>query len=73
MPPADRRRRNQQPDEEPQASVPPMPRGLKYLWGLVMTLLLAASLLLERGSPWMPLVNRAIDLMQQQTAPTENR
>ncbi len=50
-----------------------MPRGLKYLWGLVMTLLLATSLLLERGSPWMPLVNRAIDLMQQQTAPTENR
>lgn len=73
MPPADRRRRQQQPEEQPQGPVPQMPRAIKYAWGLGMTALLAASLLLDRGSDWMPLINRAIDLLQQQTAPTENR
>ena len=36
---------------------------------------MAGSLLVDRESSWMPLINRAIDLMQQQTftAPSENR
>lgn len=50
-----------------------MPRAIKYAWGLGMTALLAASLLLDRGSDWMPLINRAIDLLQQQTVPTESK
>ena len=60
---------------EPKQGVPQMPRSLKYAWGLGMTALLAGSLLVDRESSWMPLINRAIDLMQQQTftAPSENR
>jgi hypothetical protein len=73
MPPADRRRRQQQPEEQSQNPVPQMPRALKYAWGVGMTALLASSLLLDRGSDWMPLINRAIDLLQQQTAPSESR
>ena len=50
-----------------------MPRPLKYFWGLAMTVLLALSLALDRGSDWMPLVHRAIDALQLQTTPTGNR
>jgi hypothetical protein len=45
---------------------PKLPRHVKYAWGVAMTLLLFASLTLERGSVLMPLVNSAIDLLQQQ-------
>lgn len=50
-----------------------LPRPLKYTWGVGLTLLVGLSLVLDRGSAWMPLVHRAIDLMQTQTAPTESR
>lgn len=55
------------------SGVPPLPRPLKYAWGVGMTLLIAGSLLLDRESEWLPLVHRAIDLMQQMHAPTDNR
>ena len=69
-----RRPRNpEQPEQQQPQSIPPLPRPLKYAWGVGMTLLIAASLLLDRGSEWLPLVNRAIDLLQQMNSPTENR
>jgi hypothetical protein len=50
-----------------------MPRGVKYAWGGIMTLLLAGSMYLDRGHELMPLIHRAIDLMQVQTAPIPNK
>lgn len=50
-----------------------MPRGLKYAWGAGLTLLVGLSLAVDRGSEWMPLIHRAIDLMQTQTAPTSSK
>lgn len=50
-----------------------MPRGLKYAWGVGVTVLLALSLAVDRNSAWLPLINRAIDILQQQNAPIENR
>jgi hypothetical protein len=73
----ERRRERKEEREQPAAGgggqLPQMPRELKYAWGVGMTLLLAASLLLDRGSAWMPLVHRAIDLLQQQTIPTGSK
>lgn len=67
-------RRRQSPDEpEKQGAFPTLPRPAKYAWGIGMTVLLAASLLLDKGSAWAPLINQAIDLLQQQTAPSVNR
>jgi hypothetical protein len=74
-----RRRRSQPQDDEgrqlesPSDEMPKMPRTVKYVWGAAVTLLLGMSLVIDRGSAWMPLVHRAIDLLQTQTAPTENR
>jgi hypothetical protein len=50
-----------------------MPRSLKYAWGAAITALLAASLVLDKGSSWQPVINQVIDLLQMQTAPTSNR
>lgn len=49
------------------------PRALKYAWAGLMTLLLVASVTLEKGSVFMPLINTAIDLMQQQSTSTPGR
>lgn len=59
--------------EAPSDEMPKMPRTVKYAWGAAVTLLLGLSLAVDRGSEWMPLVHRAIDLLQTQTAPTENK
>ena len=53
--------------------LPEMPRSLKYLWGVVMTALLAASMLVEQGSLWRPLINCSIGCMQRQGPPTESK
>lgn len=50
-----------------------MPRRLKYAWGVGVTVLLALSLAVDRNSAWLPLINRAIDILQQQNTPIENR
>lgn len=66
--------RRQRGNAEPRGGeLPQMPRSVKYAWGVALTLLVALSLVLDRGSAWMPLVHRAIDLLQTQTAPTESR
>lgn len=70
---ADQNPDQQQPEQKAQGSIPQMPRTVKYAWGVVVTILLGLSLVLDRGNPWLPLLNRAIDLMQEQTAPTGNR
>ena len=64
-----------QKNEQSKDQVPAkkMPRILKYAWAVCMTLLLVASVSLEKGSIFMPLVNTAIDLLQQQAAPTPGR
>lgn len=54
-------------------NLPKMPRFLKYAWGVGVTVLLSLSLVLDQGSAWLPLVHRAIDLLQNQTAPTESK
>lgn len=46
---------------------------MRYGWAVVVSLLLGLSLLLDRNNAWLPLINRAIDLLQQQSAPIENR
>jgi len=53
--------------------LPSMPRTVKYAWGAAVTLLLGLSLMIDRGSEWLPLVHRAIDLLQTKTAPIENK
>lgn len=50
-----------------------MPRELKYAWAAGVTLLLGLSLAVDRNSSWLPLIHRAIDLLQQQTTPIERR
>jgi hypothetical protein len=72
MPAEDHKREKRQPKREV-ADLPQMPRAIKYAWGVGVTLLVGLSLVLDRGSAWMPLVHRAIDLLQTQTAPIENK
>ena len=71
--PADEQKREQRLFKRDTPDLPQMPRALKYAWGVGVTLLVGLSLVLDRGSAWMPLVHRAIDLMQTQTAPIENK
>lgn len=47
----------------------PAPRPLKYGWAAAVTALAFGSVLLDSGSVWLPLLNQAIDLMQQQNQP----
>lgn len=72
MPPEESKREKRQLKREA-AELPQMPRAIKYAWGVGVTLLVGLSLVLDRGSAWMPLVHRAIDLLQSQTAPIENK
>jgi hypothetical protein len=51
----------------------PLPRSVKYLWGLAVSVLLVISLATDQDSKWAPLIHQAIDLLQLQTAPTSNR
>lgn len=55
--------------EQPRWPQGPSPRPLRYGWAVVVSLLLGLSLLLDRNSAWLPLINRAIDLIQLQIAP----
>lgn len=52
---------------------PQMPRQIKYAWGLLVSLLLTVSLTMEGGSDWLPLVHRAIDLLQQMAPISDDR
>lgn len=71
--PAEDQKREQRKLKRDAAEIPQMPRAMKYAWGVGMTLLLGLSLVVDRGSDWMPLINRAIDLLQLQTAPTGSK
>lgn len=62
---SERRREDEQPS--------PMPRSVKYAWGIGLTVLVALSMVVDRSSPFMPLIHRAIDALQIQTAPIENK
>ena len=73
MTPPEDQKREQRKLKREAAEIPQMPRAIKYAWGVGVTLLVGLSLVVDRGSAWMPLIHRAIDLMQTQTAPTENR
>ncbi len=50
-----------------------LPRSVKYVWGAAVSVLLVLSLTMENGSRWLPLIHQAIDILQQQNAPTGNR
>ena len=65
-----RERRRRRKEEEPPS---PMPRSVKYAWGLAVSALLALSFFVDQASPLMPLLHRAIDALQTQTAPIENK
>lgn len=71
--PAEEQKREQRQLKRDSTNLPQMPRALKYAWGVGVTVLLGLSVVLDRGSAWMPLVHQAIDLLQNQTAPTESR
>jgi hypothetical protein len=71
--PADKQQGEQRQLKRDATNLPQMPRALKYAWGVGVTVLLGLSVVLDRGSAWMPLVHQAIDLLQNQTAPTESR
>ena len=71
--PAEDQKREQRKLKRDAAELPQMPRALKYAWGVGVTLLVGLSLVVDRGSAWMPLIHRAIDLLQTQTVPTENK
>lgn len=64
----ERRKRRAEPDPPS-----PMPRSVKYAWGLAVSALLALSFFVDQASPLMPLLHRAIDALQTQTAPIESR
>jgi hypothetical protein len=53
--------------------IPQLPRGAKYAWGLLVSGLVLSSLALDKGSPYLPVLNQIIDALQQQPAPTPNR
>lgn len=71
--PAEEQKREQRQLKRDATNLPQMPRALKYAWGVGVTVLVGLSLVLDRGSAWMPLVHQAIDLLQNQTAPTQSR
>lgn len=71
--PADKQQGEQSQLKRDATNLPQMPRALKYAWGVGVTVLLGLSVVLDRGSAWMPLVHQAIDFLQNQTAPTESR
>ena len=52
---------------------PPMPRVIKYAWGGCISGLLIASIFLGRDSAWLPILNQAIDLLQEQNSPTQSK
>lgn len=41
-------------------------KAVKYSWALLLSLAVAGLALTERESPWAPLLNGLIDLLQQQ-------
>ncbi len=49
------------------------PRPLKYFWAFLVSVLLVMSMTLEKENVFMPLINTAIDLLQQQASPTPGR
>jgi hypothetical protein len=63
----------QKEQQRQDSPLPQMPREMKYAWGVAMTVLVTLSLLLDRGSAWMPLIHKAIDALQVQTAPNESK
>lgn len=63
-------KRREQPGPWPQG---PSPRVLRYGWAVVVSVLLVLSFVLEKESAWLPLLNQAIDLLQQQQAPSVNK
>jgi len=71
--PAEEQKREKRQLKRDTPDLPQMPRALKYAWGVGVTLLMGLTLVLDSGSAWMPLVHRAIDLLQNQSAPIENR
>ena len=46
------------------------PRTLKYAWALGLTALMFAGVVLDRGSPLLPIIQHAIELMRQNAPPT---
>lgn len=71
--PAEDQKRDKRQLKRDTPNLPQMPRALKYAWGVGVTLLVGLSLVLDRGSAWMPLVHQAIDMLQNQTAPIESK
>ena len=69
---SEKRQRPESQRPRPEA-LPPLPRQVKYAWGVALTALVALSMFVDRSSVWMPLINRAIDALQLQTGPSENR
>lgn len=63
-----RKEKEQQPWPQGQS-----PRVARYGWALAISALVGLSLAMEDGSKWAPLVNTAIDLLQQQISPTGNK
>ena len=51
----------------------PLPRSVKYAWGVAVSVLLLLSLLVDKDSPFIPVINQAIDVLQQQRTPSENK
>lgn len=42
------------------------PRSAKYLWALGVTALMFFGMVLDRGSPFLPYINHAVELLKQQ-------
>lgn len=67
-----RRNSSRRVDRKPEPSSP-IPRSVKYAWGVAVSALLLLSFYVDQASPFMPLIHRAIDALQTQTAPIESR
>lgn len=51
----------------------PSSRPARYVWAALVSGLLVASVLSERQSAWLPLINQAIDVLQQHGGATGNK
>jgi len=51
----------------------PSSRQARYVWAVLVSGLLAASVLTDSQSAWLPLINQAIDVLQQHGGATGNK
>lgn len=73
MTPTEPTEKKQEQEGQQHSRLPKTPRTVKWIWGGTLTVLMVLSLVVDRGSVWAPLIQKAIDTLQLQTAPNESK